>query len=468
MTQPRHLFLNLTARRSGQMGDSVDQIVWHDKYKIGIDFIDREHKQLFSTMNKLLKIGENGEKSEWACREGVKFLQNHALEHFEHEELYMLSNNYSNYEIHKRLHDNFRNDTLPALEQELEETGYSIESIRHFVGVCIGWVVSHTQTEDLAMTGKLQSKWANIPHEQEKKALEQAIVQLIDGLFNIKAKLISEQYAGEDFGKVICCHFIYSGQQQEKWDITLVYEEHLLLKIISDLLNTQYLKVNDMAINVTRYISRQFLQQIRENFPSIDLYKVEKESLLTYEQLLNSFGRTNPSCSLLFDTGHGYFAFCANSSDSIRGKIVPDIVHSNAMSAINDFLNQEKPVRRNILVVDDSDFMRARIVKLLSGSYNVLEAGSSVAAIQSIAMQKPDLIVLDYEMPVCDGRQTLEMIRSEKNTADIPVIFLTGKVDRESVQKVMSLKPEGYLLKTMPDKEVKKYIDTLFVKRAGK
>lgn len=446
----------------------MEHIVWHDKYKIGVDFIDREHKMLFSTMNKLLKISENEEKSEWVCREGAKYLRNHALEHFEHEEEYMRSINYDNYEIHKRLHDNFRTSTLPALEREMEETQYSVESIRHFLGVCIGWVVAHTQTEDLAITGKQKSKWADIPHEQEKEALEQAIVQLLDDIFHLKAKMISEQYAGENFGKVICCRFIYCGQQKEKWEITLVYEEHLLLKIISDILSTQYLRVDDMVINVTRYISRQFLERIRENFPSIDLFQIEKESLLTYEQLVDSFERANPSCSLLFDTGNGYFAFCANSSESIRGKIVPNIDPNNAMSAINEFLHKEKPVRKNILLVDDSDFIRARLVKLLSENYDVSEAASSIAAIQSIAMNKPDLIMLDYEMPVCDGRQALEMIRSEKNTADIPVVFLTGKGDRESVQKVMTLKPEGYLLKSMPDDELLKYINTFFAKRNAK
>lgn len=446
----------------------MNQIKWYDNYKIGVDFIDQEHKMLFTTINKLLRLSENEEKSEWVCREGIKYLKNHTIEHFEHEEGYMRTINYSEYEIHKRLHDDFRNTTLPALEREMEESGYSVDSIRHFLGVCIGWVVAHTQTEDLAITGKQKSKWSNIPHVEEKNALEQAIIQLMDDIFRMKANIISEQYAGEDFGKVVCCRFVYCGQQKEKWEITLVYEEHLLLKIISDILNTQYLRVDDMVINIARYISRQFLERIRENFPSIDLFKVEKESLLTHEQLVDSFERTTPSCSLLFDTGNGYFAFCANSSESIRGKIVPNIDPNNAMLAINQFLNREKPVRRNILVVDDSDFMRARIVKLLSADYKVSEASSSVAAIQSIAVNRPDLIVLDYEMPICDGRQALEMIRSEKNTADIPVVFLTGRGDRDSVQKVMALKPEGYLLKSMPDEEIKQYIDTFFSKKAEK
>ena len=446
----------------------MDRIAWNSSYIMGVDSLDQEHKALFSTMNKLLRLSESEEKSGWVCQEGAKYLKNHTLEHFEHEEEYMRSINYSEYETHKRLHDDFRNITLPALEKELENSGYSLEAIRHFLGVCIGWVVAHTQTEDLAIAGKQKSIWADIPHVKEKEALEQVITQLIDDLFNFRAKLISEQYAGENFGEVVCCRFIYSGQQKEKWEIIFVYEKHLLLKIISNLLNTQYLRVDDMVINITRYISRQFLERIRENFPSMDLFKVEKESLLSYEQLVDSFNRSNPSCSLLFDTGSGYFAFCANSSESIRGKIVRNINPDNVMLAVNEFLNREKAVRRNILVVDDSEFMRARIVKLLSDDYNVSEASSSLAAIQSIAIKKPDLIVLDYEMPVCDGRQALEMIRSEKNTANIPVVFLTAKGDRERVQKVMALKPNGYLLKSMPDEEIKKYIDTLFANKKEK
>lgn len=444
----------------------MNHIVWHDRYKIGVEFIDREHKQLFSTMDKLLRLSEDEEKSEWVCREGVKYLKNHTLEHFEHEESYMRSINYDSYEIHKRLHDNFRNDTLPALEQELEDTQYSVESIRHFLGVCIGWVIAHTSTEDLAIAGRTKSKWTDIPHEKEKEALEQSITQHMDDILHLKARMISEQYSGEDFGKMVCLRFVYTGQKKEKWEITIIYEESLLLKIVSDILDTQYHRVDDMVINVIRYMSRQLLEQLRESFPSLDLFELTKEALLTHEQFLESYERANIPCSLLFDTGAGYFAFCVAASDPIRGKIVPSISHGNAMNAINEYLSKEKRVREKILIVDDSEFMRAKIKQLLGDDYHITEAGSSVAAIRYLATKRPDLILLDYEMPVCDGRQTLEMIRSEKETADIPVIFLTARGDRESVKKVTSLKPKGYLLKTMPEDEIKKYIDSFFSRKS--
>ena len=89
-------------------------------------------------------------------------------------------------------------------------------------------------------------------------------------------------------------------------------------------------------------------------------------------------------------------------------------------------------------------------------------AESGIAAIRTITLNRPALILLDYGMPVCDGRQTLEMLHSEKEFADIPVIFLTGRSDPDSVRKVMALKPAGYLLKDLKQADIKQKIDAFF------
>ena len=118
--------------------------------------------------------------------------------------------------------------------------------------------------------------------------------------------------------------------------------------------------------------------------------------------------------------------------------------------------------KKKILVVDDSELVREAMKKLLGIDYEVMPVSSGLAALRSIILNRPDLILLDYEMPVCDGRQVLEMIRSEKDFADIPVFFLTGRSDKESVQKVLALKPAGYLVKSLQPAEIKKGIDTFF------
>ncbi|NDO45374.1 response regulator [Clostridium sp. MD294] len=103
--------------------------------------------------------------------------------------------------------------------------------------------------------------------------------------------------------------------------------------------------------------------------------------------------------------------------------------------------------KKRILVVDDNGTALRTIKIMLEEYYDVAIAISGAQAMTSIGKQRPDLILLDYEMPICDGRMTLEMIRADKDMKDIPVIFLTAVNDRENIEAVLKLKPAGYLLK---------------------
>ena len=109
--------------------------------------------------------------------------------------------------------------------------------------------------------------------------------------------------------------------------------------------------------------------------------------------------------------------------------------------------------KKKILVVDDDPMMLRMIKSLLESEYRVFMANSGMNAITFLANNKVDLILLDYEMPVVSGAKVLEMIRSEIATEDIPVMFLTSKSDKDSVMQVLALKPEKYLLKTMPPED---------------
>lgn len=118
--------------------------------------------------------------------------------------------------------------------------------------------------------------------------------------------------------------------------------------------------------------------------------------------------------------------------------------------------------RKKILVVDDSGTMLRKIKEWLDDKYKITLANSGARAMKALALEIPDLVLLDYEMPIVDGRQVLSMMRAETEYKDIPVMFLTGKSDKESVMAVMSLNPVGYLLKTQPSHEIIKQIDDYF------
>ena len=130
---------------------------------------------------------------------------------------------------------------------------------------------------------------------------------------------------------------------------------------------------------------------------------------------------------------------------------------------IDDYITKNgKHTKKKVLVVDDSGAVLRNVKGLLEDKYQVILANSGAMAIKYLATDRPDLVLLDYEMPVVDGRQVLEMIRTETEFSDVPVIFLTSKNDRESIMKVMELKPQGYLLKSMEPKKIREEIDNFF------
>ena len=161
-----------------------NQMVWQDEYNIGVEVIDQEHQRLFKIINRLLAYDDD--KSQWACQEGIKYFKTHAMKHFTEEEDYMASIGYEGLETHRQIHRIFRDSTLPALERELEETGYSPDSVKHFLGVCAGWLIGHTLTEDQAIVGGKVSKWGSLLPEEELDELKKVIVQQVFDMFRLE------------------------------------------------------------------------------------------------------------------------------------------------------------------------------------------------------------------------------------------------------------------------------------------
>ncbi|MBR6160224.1 MAG: response regulator [Lachnospiraceae bacterium] len=118
--------------------------------------------------------------------------------------------------------------------------------------------------------------------------------------------------------------------------------------------------------------------------------------------------------------------------------------------------------RKTVLIVDDDPGFMSVVRDWLRDDYKVAMANSGLQAIKWLGKNKADLILLDYEMPITTGPQVLEMLRGDSETRDIPVMFLTGKNDKESVMKVLELKPEGYFLKTIGRSELREKLSEFF------
>ncbi|MBQ9503698.1 MAG: response regulator [Lachnospiraceae bacterium] len=157
-------------------------------------------------------------------------------------------------------------------------------------------------------------------------------------------------------------------------------------------------------------------------------------------------------------------AYAIIPEDLIKGTFDRPINVKEMVAGLKEKVEEHsfEPRKKHVLVVDDSGTFLRTIKSWLDPYYKVSMVNSGMNAITFLAKHKPDLILLDYEMPVCSGPQVLSMIRDEVTTSDLPVMFLTSKGDKESVMKVLSLKPDGYILKSRTQAEILEEIARFF------
>lgn len=135
-------------------------------------------------------------------------------------------------------------------------------------------------------------------------------------------------------------------------------------------------------------------------------------------------------------------------------------------AAIKDEVGaSNKPmVKGKILIVDDDPSYAKMVREWIKDFYNVGVVTAGMQAITYLMKNKVDLILLDYEMPIVDGPQVFQMLKSEPELENIPVVFLTGVGTREGVARVMELKPNGYILKSTTRENLLKSLKAQFAK----
>ena len=106
----------------------------------------------------------------------------------------------------------------------------------------------------------------------------------------------------------------------------------------------------------------------------------------------------------------------------------------------------------HILLVDDNeDFRSAAREFFSSNGYRVSAAPDGQAALELVAQQPPDIILLDVMMPRMDGWETLKILQDDEQTADIPVLMLTAVRGSESVKKSFDRGSVWYYSKPITD-----------------
>ena len=113
-----------------------------------------------------------------------------------------------------------------------------------------------------------------------------------------------------------------------------------------------------------------------------------------------------------------------------------------------------------VLVVDDTTLNLRVATSILGKYFNVICANSGLAALEEIRKEIPDLILLDYHMPVMDGFQFIQRLREVEAYRDIPIIMLTADNDRDTEVR-------GFQAGVM-DFITKPFVDEIMVQRVGR
>lgn len=289
---------------------------WNKRFNIGVDSIDNAHRKLFSIVRKLVHLSRDENNGQWACAEGIKYFKSYAIEHFTDEEAYMQSIGYEGYEVHKRLHDDMRYKTLPALEAELTESDYSQESIHHFLGICLGWLTAHIMIEDRAITGRVSNKWKKDNAGASLNALEDALSVTIQEIFRLQTQIVSEHYSADDFGASMIIRLIYRSKDGKKIHLFMVLEESLVLQAVSAMLDMPLNKMDKLVMNAGRELALRIAEQLGIHCGMTSQYQLESSHFMTAEQFRKTFYLEIFDYSLLFNTGRGYFAFCVKLQET--------------------------------------------------------------------------------------------------------------------------------------------------------
>jgi DNA-binding response OmpR family regulator len=120
-----------------------------------------------------------------------------------------------------------------------------------------------------------------------------------------------------------------------------------------------------------------------------------------------------------------------------------------------------------ILVADDDPDITDLITSVLSeDNHNVVVAYDGVSAIETARRERPDLVILDVNMPKSDGYEVIRKLRADVNTRDTPIILLTANRDEHSATKGFARGADDFLVKPFTPSNLRARVATWLLRRA--
>lgn len=124
-------------------------------------------------------------------------------------------------------------------------------------------------------------------------------------------------------------------------------------------------------------------------------------------------------------------------------------------------LHSETDIMPTILIADDDELLAALVqFKLEAAGHRVIIAENGAAALEAVARERPDLVVLDAMMPVLTGAEVLTQLKANPARSSIPVIMLTARRNQEDVVTALRAGAADYLTKPFIPEELLVRVET--------
>lgn len=122
-------------------------------------------------------------------------------------------------------------------------------------------------------------------------------------------------------------------------------------------------------------------------------------------------------------------------------------------------------MKKRILIVEDEEsLLKLESILLSTKGYMVTGVKDGQAALDEVAANKPDLILLDIMLPLIDGFEVCRRIKENPETRDIPVVMLTAKKSKEDMERGVRVCADAYITKPFKSSMVMEVIDGLLKK----
>lgn len=195
---------------------------------------------------------------------------------------------------------------------------------------------------------------------------------------------------------------------------------------------------------------RQALDFVQKNHVDVIFLDVEMpimDGFATLEQLRNIEKCINVPIILI--TGRTDKQTIVNSFImGVDGYLAKPVSKETLLNKLNEVYqkNTKKANKKTILMIDDDMTYLKQLNNMLCESYNVIMINSAKLALDYLFKHTPDVILLDYQMPLYNGASMMHMIQ-KNHRRPIPIIILSGALDREAVSECYAYNPFAYLAK---------------------